>query len=147
MTVLGIFVLDHFAIFMLENFLLYRHVRAVGRDMRPAVAPMANEQSELCGQRPGARLGDLDLEIMLDLGRAHRVSHDFSKLAPPFCLFHNQIPQLTRRPNVIPSDKLCNLRSWFDWAHHEREQGIPNQLLPFALSSVEGLLSSFHTVH
>src|SRR4030095_10211345 len=107
-SMLGVVVFDDFAVLMLENFLLHRHMRAVTRHMRPTVAAVMNKKTKLGNQDLGARFGYFDFEIMIQLRRAHRVAHEIAQLTPPFVLFHNQIPQLTSRSNVVPSDRrLC----------------------------------------
>ena len=67
-AVLGVIVLDDFAVFMLENFLFHRHMRAVARHMRPTVAAVMNKKTELRDQDLRARLGDFDFEIVIQLG-------------------------------------------------------------------------------
>src|SRR6266496_950894 len=82
-------------------------MRAVTRHMRPTVAAVMNKKTKLGDQDLGARFGYFDFEIVIHLRRAHRLADQPAQLTSPLVLFHNQIPQLTSRSNVIPSDRLC----------------------------------------
>jgi hypothetical protein len=60
----------------------------IARYMRPTVAAVMNEKPQLRDQNLRAGLGDLDPEIMLQLGGSHRLTDQLSQLTSPLSLLH-----------------------------------------------------------
>src|SRR5215831_13575736 len=77
---------------MFEDFLLDRHHRAVARDMGPAIATVANIQTQLRYHDLRPALVTLEGEIVLQLRRAHVVAHHFADNSSPFRDLHQRFP-------------------------------------------------------
>ena len=88
MAVLRILVLNDFAKLVLKNFLLDRHHRAVGRNVGPAVATVADVEAELRDHQLRPALVHLDRKIVLQFRRAHVVSHHLAYNVPPLRDLH-----------------------------------------------------------
>src|SRR5215472_3986144 len=77
---------------MFEDFLLDRHHRAVARDMGPAIASVANIQTQLRYHDLRPALVTLEGEIVLQLRRAHVVAYHFTDNFSPFRDLHQRFP-------------------------------------------------------
>src|SRR5215467_8534654 len=77
---------------MFKDFLLDRHHRAVARDMGPAIASVANIQTQLRYHDLRAALVHLEGEIVLQLRRAHVVAHHFTDNFSPLSDLHQRFP-------------------------------------------------------
>ena len=89
MTVIGKLIFDHFAVLVLQDRLLDRHHRTVGRYQSPTVAPVADVKSQLRDHQLRPRLVHLDRKIMLQLRRAHMVAHQVANRLSPCRNFHH----------------------------------------------------------